>query len=67
MIENHTKPKSLICLKMMLSQQSNGFLSLILKRRDSKKCVLTLMGSGSRMVISEKAIGKIVTKLFLVN
>lgn len=67
MIENHTKPKSLIYVKMMPSQQSNGFLSLILKRRDSKKCVITLTGSGSRVIISEKAIAMIVTKLFLVN
>lgn len=67
MIENHTKPKSLICVKMMPSQQSNGFLSLILKRRDSKKCVISLLGSGSRVIISEKAIAIIVTKLFLVS
>lgn len=67
MIEYHTEPKSLICVKMMPSQQSNGFLSLILKRRDSKKCVVTLNGSGSRGIISEKAIGMIVTKLFLGN
>lgn len=56
-----------MCVKMMPSQQSNGFLSLILKRRDSKKCVITLMGSGSRMIISEEAIATIATKLFLVD
>lgn len=52
---------------MMLSQQSKSFLSLILKRRDSKKCVITLMGSGSRMIISEKAIAMIVTSYFLLT